>query len=203
MTQLNDLLFDTQLNSDFCGLFQLGKLVLPDNKKMRGWKKITMHHTLEWLPHVYTFWLPCHKSDAIFKGNHILCRQIRGGPDPLPVMHQYIIMCDCLFPLLVARGQFNTCSFAVDGQIPCFLSQSQTFQAVHVGCWCNSPSRSGCHTRLDYGIQVMELTSLDVLCLKEPHAITCSHSCEIKPFWWRPHSCYERTFFIFLTYLLP
>ena len=58
-----------------------------------------MHHTLEWLPHTYTFWLPCHKSDSFFKGNCILCRQIKGAPDPVPIMWCYLNLCDCAFPL--------------------------------------------------------------------------------------------------------
>ena len=42
MSHFGDLLFDTQLNSGFCGLLQLGELVSPDNTEMRDWKKIMM-----------------------------------------------------------------------------------------------------------------------------------------------------------------
>ena len=70
-----------------------------------------MCHTLEWLPSAYTFWLPCHKSDTVFEGNRILCRQIRDGPDPLPIMRRYIVLDDRLFPLhpqLWLRGNGST-----------------------------------------------------------------------------------------------
>ena len=53
-----------------------------------------MCHMLEWLPLVYALWLLCHKSDAMFEGNCILCRQIRRAPDPVPIMHQYINLHD-------------------------------------------------------------------------------------------------------------
>ena len=96
---LNILLFDAQLNSGFCSLLQLGELVSPDNQNLRDWKKVTLHHTLEWLPHAYAFWLPCHKSDSYFKGNHILCWQIQGAPDPIPIMRHYLKLHDCAFPL--------------------------------------------------------------------------------------------------------
>ena len=96
---LDILLFDTQLNSGFCGLLWLGKLDSPDNQNMRDWKKVTMRHTLEWLPHAYAFWLPLHKSDSYFDGNCILCGQIQGAPDPVPIMWCYLKLCNCAFPL--------------------------------------------------------------------------------------------------------
>ena len=99
MSHLDVPLFDTQLNSGFCRLLQLGELVSTDKKKLRDWQKVKMHHTLEWLLLAYAFWLPWHKSDTTFKGNHIMCRQIRGASDPVPIMHQYVKLCDQLFPL--------------------------------------------------------------------------------------------------------
>ena len=98
-SSLDILLFDAQLHSGFCGLLRLGELVLPDNQNMRDWKKVTMHHTLEWLPHAYAFWLPHHKSDSYFEGNHILCRQIQWVPDPVPIMWHYLKLCDSAFQL--------------------------------------------------------------------------------------------------------
>ena len=51
---LDDLLFDVQLSTGFSGLLWLGELVSSDKW---DWKKVTMCHTLEWLPVGYLFWL--------------------------------------------------------------------------------------------------------------------------------------------------
>ena len=58
-----------------------------------------MRHTFEWLPHGYAFWLPQHKGDVVCEGNQVLCQQIVGTPDPLPIMQQYLEAQDQLFSL--------------------------------------------------------------------------------------------------------
>lgn len=97
--RLDDLLFDSQINTGFSGLLRLGEMVSPDKLALRDWKKVTMRHTLEWLPMAYSFWLPRHKGDMVFEGNRIVCRRITGAPDPLPIMRRYIENRDRLFPL--------------------------------------------------------------------------------------------------------
>ena len=98
-TSFDDLLFEVQLNTRFAGLLQLGELVENDKPALQDWKKITMGHSLEWLLNVYTFLLPCHKGDLVFKGNHVICRRITGAPDPVCIMRKYIDMLDHLYPL--------------------------------------------------------------------------------------------------------
>ena len=58
--QLDDILFDAQINTGFCGLLHLGEMVCPDRREVRDWKKIMMWHMLESLPFAYAFWLPWH-----------------------------------------------------------------------------------------------------------------------------------------------
>ena len=98
-TSFNDLLFEAQLNTGFAGLLWLGKLVKNDRPALQDWKKITMRHSLEWLPNAYTFLLPHHKGDLVFKGNHVICRRITGAPDPVCIMCKYIDAQDHLHPL--------------------------------------------------------------------------------------------------------
>lgn len=72
-----------------------------------------MWYMLEWLPFSYTFWLPWYKSDVVFKGNHILCRQIIGVPDTVSVICWYIKLWDwdwlfSLHPQLWLQGDRST-----------------------------------------------------------------------------------------------
>ena len=58
-----------------------------------------MRHTFQWLPHGYAFWLPRHKADIVFEGNWVICQQIVGTPNHLPIMWQYLEAWDQHFPL--------------------------------------------------------------------------------------------------------
>ena len=98
-SSFDNLLFKAQLNTRFMGLLCLGELVKNNKPALQDWKKITMRHSLEWLPNTYTFSLPHHKSDLVFEGNCVICRRIMGAPDPLWIMHKYINVHDHLYPL--------------------------------------------------------------------------------------------------------
>ena len=98
-TLFDNLLFEAQLNTGFSTLLHLGEMVANDKPTLQDWQKISMRHTFEWLPHGYTFWLPWHKGDVVFMGNRVLCWQIVGAPDPLPIMWWYLEAQDWLFPL--------------------------------------------------------------------------------------------------------
>ena len=98
-SSFDDLLFKAQLNTRFSGLFHLGELVKNDKPALWDWKKITMRHSLKWLPNAHTFSLPHHKGDLVFEGNHIICRRITGAPEPLSIMCRYIDVHDHLYPL--------------------------------------------------------------------------------------------------------
>ena len=77
---LDNLLFNTQINMGFSALLHLGELVSPNKVVLRDWNKVTMQQ----LPIGYAFWLPCHKVDMVFEGNHVICQRILGTPDPFP-----------------------------------------------------------------------------------------------------------------------
>ena len=95
----NDLLFKCQLSMGFLGLLCLGEIVGNDKLVLQDWRRITMRHSLQWLPSAYSFWLPYHKGGIVFGGNQILYRKITGMPDPIPIMHQYLDAQDQCFPL--------------------------------------------------------------------------------------------------------
>ena len=99
-THHDDLLFNTQLNTGFSGLLQLGELTSPDNAALWDYWKITMCFSFEWLHNAYAFWLPAHKTDTTFEGNCIVIKHIAGAPDPSPIMQHYITSRDHLLPLL-------------------------------------------------------------------------------------------------------
>ena len=93
----DDLLFNALLNTGFTSLLRLGELTWPDRVTLRDYKKVSMHFSLKWSPNSFSFWLPTHKADTTFKGNHIVIKKITGAPDPHPIMAQYIKSCDALF----------------------------------------------------------------------------------------------------------
>src|SRR5882762_5430487 len=82
----DDLLFKAQLSTGFLGLLHLGEMTFPDKMGDHDYRKVTLHHSLQWLPHTFTFWLPSHKADTIFEGNHIIIKKIIDTPDPVPEM---------------------------------------------------------------------------------------------------------------------
>jgi hypothetical protein len=94
----NDLLFHAQLNTGFTGLLCLGELTWPDTISLRNYKKVTMCLSLKIYPNTYSFWLPTHKADTTFEGNHIVVKKITGAPNPCPIMQCYIVSRDQLFP---------------------------------------------------------------------------------------------------------
>ena len=94
----DDLLFNTLLNTSFTGLLHLGELTWPHKITLRDYKKLTMRHSLQWTKTPYSFWLPTHKADTAFEGNHIVIKKITGAPDPHPIMAQCITSRDTLFP---------------------------------------------------------------------------------------------------------
>jgi hypothetical protein len=100
------------------GLLRLADLTFPDKLGYRDYKKVTLCLSLEWLPNAFVFWLPSHKSDTTFEGNHIIVKKNVGAPDPLPIMKSYISSRNRLFPLhaelwLLANGSVPTRSWFI------------------------------------------------------------------------------------------
>jgi hypothetical protein len=95
----DDLLFEAQLSTGFAGLLRLGEMTFPDKIGDRDYRKVTLRHSLQWLPHAFAFWLPSHKVDIFFEGNRIIIKKIIGAPDPVPAMKKYVASRDKFFPL--------------------------------------------------------------------------------------------------------
>jgi hypothetical protein len=54
----DDLLFTTQLLTGFGCLLRLAELSWPDTISLCDYCKVTMCHSIEFLPNVLSFWLP-------------------------------------------------------------------------------------------------------------------------------------------------
>ena len=73
--QHDDILFATQLFTRFKNLLHLGELCWPDKVTLRDYRKVTIRHMVEVFDNYIGLFLPAHKGDAFFEGNHlIICR---------------------------------------------------------------------------------------------------------------------------------
>jgi len=95
----DELLFVALLFTAFYALLRLGELVFPDKKKLRNYRKIALRHTVEILLTNYSFFLPSHKADPYFEGNHILIQKTNTLTDPYKHFVAYLSSRDNLFPL--------------------------------------------------------------------------------------------------------
>jgi len=53
----------------------LSKLTWPDKLDLQVYQKVSMRHTMQFLPNILSFWLTCHKANQFFKGNHLIIHQ--------------------------------------------------------------------------------------------------------------------------------
>jgi hypothetical protein len=95
----DDMLFLSMLNTGFPGLLRLREMAVNDNPSLRDFRKIVLHSSLTWVESDFEFLLPAHKTNTTFKGNRIHIARIIGSPDPKPIMANYILSRDRLFPL--------------------------------------------------------------------------------------------------------
>jgi hypothetical protein len=95
----DDFLFEALLLTGFCALLRLSELVLPDNKLLQNHAKLSLRSSCALQTDSYTFWLPVHKSDALFEGNRVVVLRRSTDPDPVAVMCQYLMSRDKKFPL--------------------------------------------------------------------------------------------------------
>ena len=68
----DDKLFLAMIITGFYALLRLAEMAFPDKLKMRNYKKVTLHHTVNVSSTVFSFLLPGHKADRFFEGNTIL-----------------------------------------------------------------------------------------------------------------------------------
>jgi len=85
----DDLLFTTQILTGTNCLMRLAELTWPDKLSLRDYRKVSMRHSVEFLPEGLSFWLPGHKADKFFKGNRpIVCKG--GSPDTYTRLCEYL-----------------------------------------------------------------------------------------------------------------
>ncbi|KAF8591611.1 hypothetical protein K439DRAFT_1644223 [Ramaria rubella] len=77
----NDLLFLAQVTSGFSALNRLGELVWPDTKRLQSYHIVPMCHTVRWLNEAYSYFLPGHKGDRFFEGNHLVLQKVNSAID--------------------------------------------------------------------------------------------------------------------------
>jgi hypothetical protein len=124
----DELLFATQLLTGTDCLMRLAELCWPDKLSLRDYRKVTMRHTVEYVPEAIGFWLPGHKADQFFEGNRLLIQ--RSSQHTYKLFSNYLASRDHLFrprPELWLRE---------DGTIPTrswFMSRLRSFFPKSIG----------------------------------------------------------------------
>jgi hypothetical protein len=107
------------LFTGFFALMRLGELCFPNDIKLRNWKKITKCSSVKLSENHYEFFLPSHKADRFFEGNHILVKKQQFCDlNPLSVFQKYLNSRDSSFPLssplwLTSKGDVPTRDFFI------------------------------------------------------------------------------------------
>ena len=136
--QHDDLLFQTMLLTGFFALLRLGELSFPNDKKLRNWKKVTKRSSVILSDDQYEFFLPSHKADPFFEGNHIIVkRQQYDDINPLLMFTTYLHFRDSAFPLssplwLTSKGTVPTCHFFIS-RIHTFFTADIAGQSMRAG----------------------------------------------------------------------
>jgi hypothetical protein len=109
----DDKLFLAILLTGFHGVMCLGELTWPDKRSLQDYCKIMLCHSVIVNNNNYSFFLPFHKADHLFEGNHILIQTTNTDDDPLSTFRGYLRSCDVTFPLnpelwLHANGSIPT-----------------------------------------------------------------------------------------------
>jgi len=109
----DERLFVAMLLAGFCALLRLAELVLPDTIALRNFAKVTLRSSCTLNNDHFSFWLPVHKSDALFEGNKIVVLKRQSLPDPWTSLRMYLEKRDARFPLhpylwLTEAGQVPT-----------------------------------------------------------------------------------------------
>jgi hypothetical protein len=89
------LLFATQISTGTECLQRLAELTWPDTTSLCDYHKVTMRHSVEFLPDAISFWLPGHKTDKTFEGNRLYVRA--SSKETHGLLMRYITSRDCMF----------------------------------------------------------------------------------------------------------
>ena len=94
----NNLLFFTMLLVSFHAPMHLGELVWPDKKALQDYHKVMKQSSVELLTEGFSFFLPGHKANRFFEGNHIVLQKNASGDDPDAPFHKYLTSHNSLYP---------------------------------------------------------------------------------------------------------
>ena len=137
-SQHDDLLFQAMLLTGFFALMRLGELSFPNDKKLRNWKKVTKRSSVIVSDDQYEFFLPSHKADPFFEGNHIIVKkQQYDGINPLSIFTKYLHSRDTAFPLssplwITSTGAVPTRQFFIS-RIRRFFASDIAGQSMRAG----------------------------------------------------------------------
>jgi hypothetical protein len=137
-SQHDDLLFQSMLLTGFFALMRLGELSFPNDKKLRNWKKVTKRSSVTISADQYEFFLPSHKADPFFEGNHVIVKkQQYNDINPLSVFAAYLHSRDTAFPLssplwITSKGTVPTQQFFIT-RIRRFFATDIAGQSMRAG----------------------------------------------------------------------
>lgn len=121
-THHDNLLFQAMLLTSFFALMHLGKLSFPNDIKLCNRKKVTKRSTVIISDNQYKFFLPSHKANPFFEGNHIIITKKQycdvNNINPHSVFLTYLTSHDARFPLssplwIMSTGSVPTCHFFI------------------------------------------------------------------------------------------
>lgn len=136
-TSHNDKLFVAMLMSGFFGLLRLGELSFSDDTSLHNWKKVILRKSVQVSTTQYEFFLPGHKADRFFEGNHIIISAERYQLQPLQHFTSYLHSRDRLHPIasalwLTEDGLIPTRSFFIN-RLRLFFDNTISGQSMRAG----------------------------------------------------------------------
>lgn len=78
--------------------YSLMSMTWPDKKNLQDYCKVTKQSTVEILLKGFSFFLPGHKADRLFEGNHIILQKNASSDDPVVPFQKYLALQDAHFP---------------------------------------------------------------------------------------------------------
>jgi hypothetical protein len=161
-----------------CGSL-LGEMAVNDNPSLRHFRKIVLCSSLTWVESDFEFLLPAHKTDTTFEGNQIHIAHIIGSPDPKPIMANYILSRDWLFPLhsqlwLHKNGLSPTRSWFLN-RLKRYCSADITGQSMQA-CGATALTQAGASVELIEGAGHWSSNTFKRYIRKKCYSASCTHS---------------------------
>lgn len=133
----DDDLFLAMLTTGFFALLRLGEMAIPDDLKLRDYRKVTLASSVSVSDNSFSFFLPTHKADAFFEGNRVLIKRRKHQPDPYGYFIRYWSNRHQLFPLrrelwLMSNGQPPPRAFFIN-RLHALFDNSVAGQSLRAG----------------------------------------------------------------------